>query len=104
MSSTSGQNAIAYAILAHMKKMFGSAFYDLLTKGIVQDYLLNKVDICNAITQYPSVFERSFIGVIGQIGEDFLVNACQKVQVDLGLDPSRRYSRIGDLAKYMCSS
>ncbi len=84
-----------------MKMLFGSPFYDLLTKEIVHDYLLDKVDICNAIIEYPSVFERAFIGLIGPLGEKFLVNACEKVQTELGLDDSVRYSKMGDLAKYI---
>ncbi len=95
------QNAIAVAILANLKEIFGTAFYDLLTKKIVHDYLLDKVDVCSAIIAYPSVFERAFIGLIGPLGENFLVRACEKVQVDLGLDDSVRYSKIGDLEKFI---
>lgn len=95
------QDAIADEILANLKEIFGWSFYDLLTKKIVHDYLYDKVDIRTAIIEYPSVFERAFIGLIGPLGEKFLANVCENVQHDLGLDNSVRYSRGGDFAKYI---
>lgn len=95
------QDAIADGILANMKEIFGSAFYDLLTKKIVHDFLLDKVDICSAIIEYPSVFERALIGLIGPMGENFFVNVCEKVQAELGLDDSTSYMKGGDLAKFI---
>ncbi len=95
------QNAVANAILADMREIFGQGFYNLLTTKIARDYLNDKVDIRTAIIKYPSVFEQAFIGLIGPLGEKFLANVCENVQHDLGLDDSIRYSKVGDFAKYI---
>ncbi len=95
------QDVIADEILANLREIFGSAFYNLLTKKIVHDYLYDKVDIRTAIIEYPSVFERAFIGLIGPLGEKFLATVCENVLYHLGLDDTVRYSQVGDLVKFI---
>jgi|SRR5690242_21464848 hypothetical protein len=93
---------IADAVLANLREAFGSDFYKLLTAKITHDYLDNKMnDVRTTIIANPSVFERALLGLIGPLGEDVLVSVCQNVQSDLLLDTSLRYSKIGDLAKYI---
>jgi hypothetical protein len=95
------QEAIADAILASLKEIFGRSVYDMLTKKITQNYLNNKIDIRIAIIEQPAVFERAFIGLIGPLGEKFLADVCEKVQSELDLDNYATYSRSGDFAKYI---
>ncbi|WP_148701103.1 hypothetical protein [Candidatus Nitrososphaera evergladensis] len=95
------QQAIADAILANIKEIFGWNVYDMMTRKIMENYLNNKIDIRTAIVEHPAVFERAFIGLIGPLGEKFLADVCEKVQSELDLDQSTRYSKAGDLAKYI---
>jgi putative lipoic acid-binding regulatory protein len=96
------QEDIADAVLANVRENFGIDFYDLMTKKIAHDYLNDKVDdVHAAIIMYPSIFERTLIGLVGPLSEDVLVRVCEKVQLDLKLEDSVRYSRIGDFAKYV---
>ncbi len=102
MELKSQQAHIADAVLAKLKERFGTDFYNLLTTKIAHDYFNDKIhDISTSLITNPSVFERAFLGLIGPLGEDVLVNVCEKVQSDLDLDNSTRYSKIGDFAKYI---
>lgn len=95
------EEAIADAILANLKEIFGWNVYDILTKKIMQNYLNNRMDIRTAIIREPAIFESAFLGLIGPLGEKFLADVCEKVQSDLALDRLATYSRIGDLERYV---
>lgn len=95
------QEDIADAILANLNEIFGWSVYEMLIRKIMQNYLDSKIDVRTAIIEQPAVFERAFLGLIGPLGEKFLVDVCEKVQADLELDSYAQYSKTGDFAKYI---
>lgn len=67
----------------------------------MQNYLDNRTDVRTAIIEQPAVFEHAFLGIIGPLGEKFLIDVCEKVQSDLELKSHANYSKTGDVGDYI---
>jgi hypothetical protein len=97
----SRHEAVADGILSNLKEIFGWSVYDILIRKITKDYLQGKTDIRTAMIEQPALFEHAFVRLIGPLGEKFLADVCEKVQLELGLDDTVTYSRNGDFARYI---
>ncbi len=88
-------------IWINLRRILGSSCASLLAKKIIHDYFDDKIDIESAIMEQPSTFEKALINLIGPLGEKFLADTCENIWEDLGFEDSARYTKIGDLERFV---
>ncbi|AIF82409.1 hypothetical protein NTE_00327 [Candidatus Nitrososphaera evergladensis SR1] len=91
---------IADALLINLEATFGTRVFESISAKISEEYLGGEMDIRAAIIYRPDLFERAFIGMLGDIGERILANIwCSKLREQFELDSSVTYHKAGDLVK-----
>ena len=67
---------------------------------IVEDYL-GEMDARTAIIKRPDLFERAFVGMLGEPGKKILADICEGLCMEFLLDRNAAGLRTGDLAECM---
>jgi hypothetical protein len=101
LGDSADSEKLADALLAKLEEIFGSLVFDTRVAMIVENNLGGEMDIRRAVMQRPDLFERAFIGILGEIGERILANVCSKLQTEFHLDGNIAYAKAGDLARCM---
>ncbi|MEO9364139.1 MAG: hypothetical protein ABI348_09585 [Nitrososphaera sp.] len=91
---------LAEAILGSLEKTFGPVVFPALMDIIAEDYL-GEMDAHTAIIKRPDLFERAFVGMLGEPGKKILADICEGLCTEFLLDREAAGLRIGDLAKCM---
>ncbi len=88
------------ALLMNLEDLLGSKVFHTISIVITRDYLGDEMDFRTAIINRPDLFERAFIGLIGDIGEKILQHIwCSKLREQFDLEFEETYQTAGDLAK-----
>lgn len=109
---------VADAVLTDLHAVFGTRVFDTLVAMMVENHLGGEMDIRTAIMQRPDLFERAFIGILGEVGERILASVCNNTlplmrQAELPRDGTNNdddssnvvaYSKAGDFAKYISAA
>ncbi|HZT34343.1 MAG TPA: hypothetical protein VFA15_00370 [Nitrososphaera sp.] len=91
---------LAETILGSLEKTFGPVVFPALMDIIVEDYL-GEMDARTAIIKRPDLFERAFVGMLGEPGKKILADICEGLCMEFLLDRNAAGLRTGDLAECM---
>lgn len=67
---------------------------------IAEDYL-GEMDARTAIIERPDLFERAFVGLLGEAGKKILADICEGLCAEFLLDENAADLKTGDLAECM---
>lgn len=94
--------------MSTIESFFGPRVSDAFIKKMTGDYLGEEMSASEAITQRPDLFERAFIGMLGQrAGEATLTLVCKQAASALGLHDAIAtilYQREGDFARFVATA
>lgn len=97
---TASREQVADALVTELQFLLGTEVFSALSRTISRDFLGDEMDLRTSIIYRPELFERAFIGIIGDIGVGILEHIWYtKLRMQFDLDSSESYQIAGDLAK-----
>jgi CheY-like chemotaxis protein len=98
---------LAESLMSVTKSFLGPRVFDAFSKRMTDEYLGGEMSAYSAIVQRPELFERAFIGMLGQgAGEAILGQICKQAASELGFQDAiaTTYSRKGDFAIFVATA
>lgn len=84
----------------NLEEILGIRILEAVAAKISEDYQGGEMDIRYAIIHRPDLFERAFIGMLGDIDERILGHVwCSKLCEQFNLHPALTYHTAGDLIR-----
>jgi hypothetical protein len=80
---------LADAVFDSLKVIFGSTVFPALMEMIKEDYLGAEMDARTALVERPDLFERAFVGLLGESGKKILVDICEELCTRFLLDDKK---------------
>lgn len=91
---------LADAIFDNLRLIFGPIVFPALMEMMAEDYL-GEIDVRTAIITRPDLFERAFVGTLGEPGKKILANICKGLCARFLIDGDAAGLDAGNLAKCM---
>lgn len=92
--------SVVDALILSLEAVFGVRVYEAIGRMLSEEYFGGEMDVRSALIHRPELFEKAFIGLLGDAGEKMLSEIWHsKLNDKFALDSSMTYRKAGDLVK-----